>query len=154
MTCDEYQEMISEFIDAELLDEQMTELFSHLSTCRRCRASLGMMMHVRQTLAKVPQAVVRPGLDARVLEIPELRARTTRQKQFLPVRIWQNRVRLPLPALATLVFIALFSSALLLSFWLRTKEPVQQMNQKVVYLIGLEPVEVQGSYNETTRLPH
>lgn len=154
MTCDEHQELISELIDGELRDGETAGLFSHLGTCRQCRASLGMMMSLRRSLVKMPQPDVRPVLDTRVLEILQRHPRTRVQKRLLLERLWQNRIRLPFPALATLVFIALFSSAALLLSSLRMKEPTQQTSPRVVYLIGLEPVEVQGSYTKTARLPH
>ena len=153
MTCETYQEMISEFVDGELRAVETAGLFNHLAVCEQCRTFLSMMVRVRHSVATMPQPSVRPELDARVLQIPRRSPQGRAGKRVSLEWLWQNRVRLPFPALATLVFVALFSSAVLLFLWLRPKEPAEQTSPRVVYLIGLEPVEVQGSYSETPRLP-
>jgi len=50
MTCDEYQEMASQFIDDELEDNRSKEFFSHLSRCAECRAFLRGSLELRSRI--------------------------------------------------------------------------------------------------------
>lgn len=47
MTCNEYQEWISEYVDGELHEERSVMLFRHLSECRECRKFLRATLELR-----------------------------------------------------------------------------------------------------------
>ena len=70
MTCNEYQESASAFVDGELDEVETVGLFTHLASCGKCRTALGVMLRVRQSIATIPQPVVQPEVDARVMRIP------------------------------------------------------------------------------------
>ena len=50
MTCDEYQEQVSQYIDRELGDAEAEVLFRHLSTCAECRAFLRGSLELRSKI--------------------------------------------------------------------------------------------------------
>jgi anti-sigma factor RsiW len=66
MTCEEYKEQISAFLDGELPDNQAGRVFEHLPTCSDCRAFLSVLMKVRKAVAaeEVPWP---EALDERIL---------------------------------------------------------------------------------------
>jgi len=50
MTCDEYQEQVSQYIDGELDDKDSGTLFRHLSTCGECRSFLRSTLELRSKI--------------------------------------------------------------------------------------------------------
>ncbi|MDD8018593.1 MAG: zf-HC2 domain-containing protein [Bacteroidota bacterium] len=48
--CDEYQEMVSAYIDNELADNETSKLFYHLGECAECRSLMKSMMQLRTAL--------------------------------------------------------------------------------------------------------
>lgn len=50
MTCDEYQEQVSQYIDRELADDESQALFEHLSTCSECRSFLRSTLELRSKI--------------------------------------------------------------------------------------------------------
>jgi len=50
MTCDEYQEQVSQYIDGELGDEDSGILFKHLSLCAECRSFLRSTLELRSKI--------------------------------------------------------------------------------------------------------
>jgi len=50
MTCDEYQEQASQYIDGELPDSDSEELFRHLSVCAECRTFLRDSLELRSKI--------------------------------------------------------------------------------------------------------
>ncbi len=50
MTCDEYQEQVSQYIDGELGDKESGPLFKHLSTCGECRSFLRSTLELRSKI--------------------------------------------------------------------------------------------------------
>jgi len=50
MTCDEYQEQVSQYIDGELNDKNSGGLFKHLSVCGECRSFLRSTLELRSKI--------------------------------------------------------------------------------------------------------
>lgn len=50
MTCTDYQQGISEFVDLELKAEDQPDLFRHLAECEECRGFLGNLLRLRSSL--------------------------------------------------------------------------------------------------------
>ena len=50
MTCEEYQEQVSQYIDGELDDKESGALFKHLSTCGECRSFLRSALELRSKI--------------------------------------------------------------------------------------------------------
>ena len=50
MTCDEYQEQVSQYIDGELGDKDSGILFKHLSSCAECRSFLRSTLELRSKI--------------------------------------------------------------------------------------------------------
>ena len=50
MTCDEYQEQVSQYIDGELGDRDSGILFKHLSSCAECRLFLRSTLELRSKI--------------------------------------------------------------------------------------------------------
>jgi hypothetical protein len=144
MTCNEVQPLISAFIDAQLRSEDAASVFSHIGSCNVCRGFLQGSIRMRAMIARIPSPPVPPELDALVLDIPLAPHRIPRphRRGSLPVSLWQQRLRVPLPALAAGLTLFILTTALSLWLWLN---PLREGKQEVVYVFGMPQVEVYGT---------
>lgn len=141
MTCIEVQEQISAFIDGQMRSGEAATIFGHIGSCGECLGFLQASIRMRGMLSRIAPPQVSRDLDARVLAIP-LEARTkvrARERRVRLATLWQQRLRVPVPALAAGLTLAILTTVL--SFWLWLN-PLGQMRQEVVYVFGLPQVEV------------
>ncbi len=138
MTCNEYQELISQLVDDELDDGQSSELFLHTGRCAECRAFLRSTLRLRNEIAS--QALATPLSFERVDAHVRIRLRRTRM-QHRPFRtLFVRRISVPIPVAAALGILLIIGSILLASLSTREHDP------QVVYIMGLPTIEVQELY--------
>lgn len=144
MTCNEVQPLISAFIDAPLRSDDAAPVFSHIGNCSVCRTFLQGSIRMRAMIARIPSPPVPPELDARVLGIPLVPHHSPRphRRGSPPVSLWQQRLRVPLPALAAGLTLFILTTALSLWLWLN---PLREGQQEVVYVFAIPQVEVFGT---------
>lgn len=136
MRHEQFQELVSQFVDRELDAEGEQELFGHLRGCEDCR-----------TFLKASMMLQRDILDSKPSGAPSMA--TIKALESLPKGrvlhgIWQKRV--PFPIAATFAVLALASSVALTSFWMRSKEKPAETTREVVYVQRLPAIQVIGFY--------
>lgn len=88
-TCDEYQEMISTYIDVELTDTETSKLFYHLGECEACRTMMKSMFQLRSALFEIDQP---------------------KGKRNESVSLWKRRVSISFPIAALFAFFVITSA--------------------------------------------
>ncbi len=107
MTHDENQELVSQYIDEELGEEDGEALFRHLGECVQCRDFLRSSLVLRKQILKTKESApstLRPEAAERVKQTVE---------RDLLVLAWQRKVRLPVAASVAFILLLggiLFSS--------------------------------------------
>lgn len=139
MSCMEIQEGISAFIDDAVPEEEAGSFFSHIAGCEECRRFLQTSVRMRGMIARIPEPGVTPHLDARVLAIALPAGRSGGKARRLVSSLWQQRLGVPLPAVAA--GIALIVLSALVSAWLWLS-PARAPEQEVVYIFGMPQIEV------------
>jgi anti-sigma factor RsiW len=99
MTHDQYQEQISRLIDHDLREEDSSQLFTHMASCRECREFLNSSLRLRS------------GLAANSLATPSNLDRTMQQRFISPVApkprnsqsLWRRQVTMRFPVVAFLL---------------------------------------------------
>jgi predicted anti-sigma-YlaC factor YlaD len=131
-TCDDYQELISAYVDGETRDEETSALFFHLGDCADCR------MFMRSVLRL--QSVLRED------ELP-----VTIETHQSTTSLWKRRLVVSYPIAAAVALLMLLSSFLLTSRI--TKPPVNIKNTQTeyVYLTSFPPVYIFGSQSIDTK---
>ena len=99
MTCDEYQEQVSQYIDGELGDRDSGILFKHLSSCAECRSFLRSTLELRSKIH-----------DEMLME-RELQAQATQPSSFT--------TSFTLPLVALLVAFCLLHLTIVALIWRR-----------------------------------
>lgn len=99
---EEYESLISSFLDDELGGQEEEELCAHLETCMTCRSYLKKLFELRRQLVR--------GKPARTALPSGTGTQITRSPDPL-VRAWQQRI--PLPLAASWVFLMLLGGWLL-----------------------------------------
>lgn len=66
MACDEYKELLSAFLDGELLAEERTRAEAHLETCPECRRLFDELRAVDTHLAVLPRITASPDFGPRL----------------------------------------------------------------------------------------
>ena len=108
MTHDEYQELVSQYIDEELDNKNEEVLFRHLGECNQCRDFLRSSLALRTQILRTKEAVPET-LRLDLAPEPEKEA----LERDLLVLAWQRKVPLPVAASVALVLLLggiLFSS--------------------------------------------
>ena len=136
MKHEQFQELVSLFIDRELDAGREQELFRHLSGCEDCRTFLKASIRLQSDI-----------LDTKPSGAPSvatIQALESLPKGRMLHGIWRKRV--PFPIAATFAVLALASSVALTSFWMRPKEKPSEMTQEVVYVQRFPAIQVIGFY--------
>jgi predicted anti-sigma-YlaC factor YlaD len=141
MNCTQAEEMVSLFCDGEIDGIDESALFIHMSECNLCRTFLQRIVGLRTALASTPEPAAPVSLDRRIRQI----SRGFGMARAFSGRFWTRRFSISSPVFAAiLVLIAVSITFSLASFFhgdiFRPKEPPQ-----VVYIMSLEPIEVQGN---------
>jgi hypothetical protein len=122
MTCDEAQQLITAWVDGELLDPERSSLETHLVECVGCRRTLEEERALKQAIR---------GYRERIHASGELRRRILSDQRIFPEqqsspRSWRDYVRtLPHPVSAALAVALLLAIALPTFVFLRSsREPI------------------------------
>ncbi|MBI5473240.1 MAG: zf-HC2 domain-containing protein [Ignavibacteriae bacterium] len=145
MNCREYQEATSLLIDGAATDDRMRDAFLHLHECEECRSFFRTALEIRSTLGAARDDIVPARLDERVLAIPLKTSARKSVPRFSFSSQWRERIAVPKLAVAFAAVVVVLASAITIWFSLRLTQNLPA--QKIVYVVGLEPVEVQGTYN-------
>jgi len=138
MKCDEIQEQASQYIDGELGDADAGELFAHLGTCLQCRVFLRGSLELR---SKIHDDILKT--EASVTQ--KTKKLVGHQEHAIRFALDKNRLSLSFAAAIGFVTVIVVAT-LLASLALRTSDPGDNPEPKVVYLMSLPTVEVQGVY--------
>jgi len=117
--CEEYQEMLSTYIDEELNDQETSKLFFHLGECLECRAMMKSMLLLRSTLREAENSI-----------------HTEKEKNSF----WKKRFTISYPIAAVVAMIMLVSTFI---FFQKITQPptiVEKTQTEYVYMTSLPPV--------------
>ncbi len=124
-TCEEFQELVSAYVDGELGDEETADVFFHLGSCRECRAFMTSVLHLQSFLqANEPPAV--------------------RSAPAPKVPIWKRTVGISFPAAAAVV-LTILSGTLFIVRESNMPAPVDTAQTEYVYVTSLPEVDVVAS---------
>ena len=119
MKCEDFQLMISTYIDDALDTQSQGTMFTHLAGCTLCRGFLRHSLDLRAGLAALPQPEVPPSLDRRVMRVYPLPGGRLQAAGKTMRTLWSHRLSVPLPS-AALIALALITVTLLsASLWQR-----------------------------------
>ena len=106
MTCERFEELLSAYLEGELVAAERAEVEAHLAACPGCAELAGLMRETLGATAAFPEVGPSPALMARLYAIPEERA--AKKRLFRPVFDWLARPALqPVYATLTGLFIVL-----------------------------------------------
>ena len=146
MTCEGYQEQVSQLIDNELEEQESPAMFAHLSTCAECRGFLHTSLRLRSGLQEHGPLLAPTHVDEKVLGTAPSKRRLVPDRLAIPSVLWKRRVSLPVPVAAAVIVLLMLGSIALSSLWFRGPEP--QFQAQTVYVTTLPTVEVQGYYSQ------
>ncbi len=116
-TCDEYQEMMSAYIDQELNDNETSQLFYHLSECLECREFMKSLLTLHSAFRDS---------DA--------------SQSKKPTSLWERKLSLSFPAAAVITFAMLLSGILFFEKMNQPPKVVQKIQTEYVYMTSFPPV--------------
>ncbi len=144
MKHEQFQELVSLFIDRELDVKGEQELFVHLSSCEECRGFLKTSLTLQGDILESKPSGAPPLESIRAFEPSQARVNVSSPKGRMLQGIWQKRV--PFPIAATFAVLALVSTIAVTSFWMRSQEKPAETTQEVVYVQRLPAIQVIGFY--------
>lgn len=146
MKCDEYQEQVSALIDNELADKESELLFTHLSECAACRATLRSELELRATLREDVPPLAPRELDERVLSNVSRAERKPKAPRMMRRAVWQRTVSMPWPIAAAIAALFLIGGLAVTSIWSPFDKLPAEPQVRVVYVTTLPTVEVHGYF--------
>ncbi len=151
MTCDDHQQMISEFLDGELATSSERDLFAHISGCTSCREFMRSSIRTREYLAREEAPRVPASLDARITRLAGERIAVRPRVRRRILDLLKERVSVPVPALL-LSSIVLALSLAVGGFLFATRESGRGATAQ--YIMSLPEVEVRGILPENHNQVH
>jgi predicted anti-sigma-YlaC factor YlaD len=154
MTCAEYQETLSAFMDGESEPGAASAALEHIGMCTDCRTFFAAAMSHRGALRQAPLPEFPHALDRRISHATKPRG--VRWRERLPIPVLPGwRLAVPLPALAVVVLYLLTATILALSS-LFGPGGSQAQEPTFLYVRELPQVEVvatssDGSDSQTER---
>ena len=124
--CDEYQELISAYVDGETSDHETSGLFFHLGECSNCRAFMRSVLRLQSVLRENE-------LPVKIETRPMTKA------------LWKRRFVVSYPIAAVVALLMLLSSFLLSSRMIQPTKIIKNTQTEYVYLTSFPPVVVVGS---------
>ena len=122
------QDLLSGYVDGELLDKQETALVeAHLAGCRACAADVERQRLLQQQLASFPRSHLNPAQHAKLDEVLENASKERTGNRLRQLSAWKklntwfqprNRFKLAAAGSATSLKLALCSSCWLTWSWL------------------------------------
>ncbi len=106
MTCERFEELLSAYVEGELVAAEKAEMDAHLAACPECAALAALMKETTEAMAAFPEAEPSPALLSRLYAVPGEKA--GKKGWFRPVFDFLTRPALqPVYAAFTVLFIAL-----------------------------------------------
>jgi anti-sigma factor RsiW len=140
MTCDDYQENVSQLLDGELLIGEEPALFRHLGDCDSCRTFLKAVLQLRHALLVSQPVRVSEKADHAIAR------RLGKAGAAMPdrgaVHIWRRRVSIRLPVAAVAAAFLITFSIVISSMVAPVSRPATA--ERVVYVMTLPTVDVVG----------
>jgi len=124
--CDEYQELISAYVDGESADAETSALFFHLGECPQCRAFIKSDLQLQSVL--------------RENELP-----VKRETRPATPSLWKRSFVVSYPIAAAVALVMLVSSFLVSSRMIQPPVNIKSIRTEYVYLTSFPPVVVVGS---------
>ena len=144
MSCEEFEEQVSAYVDHELRDDEAEILFRHLGGCASCRTAMTAALDLRSGL-RDQAPVLAPGeMDEKVLSMVRRRQFWMANSQAAPATVWQRRISLRLPVAAAAMLILLFGSFFASALWLGPNESADNPKIQTVFLTAVPTVEVRA----------
>jgi anti-sigma factor RsiW len=140
MNCTQAEGLASSFIDGEISAVDESPLFAHLSTCDSCCSFLQRIVRLRSSLTSTPNPTVPVSLDRKV---HRLSLRPT-DLHTIAERFWRRRFSIPSPVFAMLIVLFAVSITLSIASLFPVGAHPHSEETQVVYIMNLEPIEVQG----------
>lgn len=131
-TCENYQELISAYVDGETYDEETSKLFFHLGDCAECRMFMGSVLRLQSVLRE-------DELPVTIETHPSSRS------------LWKRRLVVSYPIAAALALLMLLSGILLLSRITQPPVNIKSIQTEYVYLTSFPPVYIIGSQSIDTK---
>jgi anti-sigma factor RsiW len=144
MSCEQFEEQVSAYIDHELCDEEAGALFSHLGGCSSCRKVMISALDLRSGLRDQAPLLAPRELDDKVLSMAKSRQRWMPDRSAATMTMWQRRISMRVPVLAAAMFILLFGSFFASSLWLGPDESAANAKVQTVFLTAVPTVEVRA----------
>src|SRR3989304_5420487 len=144
MSCEQFEEQVSAYIDHELRDEETEILFRHLGNCVSCRKAMTVALDLRSGLRDQAPLLAPEELDEKVLSMAQSRQSWMPDRVVVPVTMWQRRISMRVPAVAAAMFILLFGGFFASSLWLGPNDSAANAKVQTVYITTLPAVEVRG----------
>ena len=144
MSCEQFEEWVSAYIDHELRDEEAEMLFRHLGGCASCRKAMTVALDLRSGLRDHAPLLAPDELDEKVLTMARSRQSWMPDRVAVPVTMWQRRISMRVPVVAAAMFILLFGSFFASSLWLGPTESGDNAKVQTVFLTAVPTVEVRA----------
>ena len=146
MTCEGYQEQVSQLVDNELGERESPALLAHLSTCKECRGFLNSALRLRSGLQEDAPLMAPNRLDQKVLGTVPSERRGDPDRR--PVRSFaaRRKISLPLPVAALVMVLLMALIAATSSLWYPAIHPEAEARAQTVYVTTYPTVEVDGYY--------
>ncbi|MBF8294533.1 MAG: zf-HC2 protein [Bacteroidetes bacterium] len=145
MKCDEYQEQLSALIDNELADQESELLFTHLSECAACRATLRSELELRANLKEDVPPLAPRELDEKVLSTMSKAEGQLDARRVMRRGVWQRNVSMRWPLAAAIAGLFLIGGLAVTSVWSPCNKPAEPQ-VRIVYITALPIVEVHGYF--------
>ncbi|MGA3246529.1 MAG: zf-HC2 domain-containing protein [Bacteroidota bacterium] len=142
MNCVEYEEQVSALIDNELADQESELLFTHLSKCATCRATLRSELELRVSLKEDVPPLAPKELDEKVLSAVSRAEQQLDARKMTRKAVWQHHVSMPWPLAAAIAGLFLIGGLAVTSVW----SPFNKTQVRTVYITALPTVEVNGYF--------
>jgi len=111
MNHEQFQELVSLYLDEGLADAQSARMFVHLGVCSECRNFMRSSMRVRSYYQQQELEEIPSSLNRRVAASVGMMPTSSLRPHFL-MPLWTTRLSIPVPVAASILFLILVGSLL------------------------------------------
>ena len=122
--CEEFQEMVSAYVDGELADAETSKLFFHLGECKECRTFMKSVLQLRTAL--------------RENELP-----IQTQSSSAKISVWKRKLAVSYPVAAVMALTILVFGFFFLQQVSQQPVIVEKVQTEYVYMISFPAVYAQ-----------
>ena len=144
MSCEQFEEQVSAYVDHELRDDEAGALFIHLGGCASCRKAMTGALDLRSGLRDQAPPLAPKELDEKVLSIVRRRQFWISNRQAASATVWQRRISMRIPVAAAAMIILLFGSFFASILWVGPSESADNPKVQTVFLTAVPTVEVRA----------